>query len=74
LEIPALERPKPFTMLDEFRIVNSADTKWSKAPLLEKQGQIGVISTMKPSELHQLELIKLFLARKKELHDILVED
>ena len=45
-EIPALELPEPFTVLDEFRIVNDADKNWSKARLLEKQGQIRDFSTM----------------------------
>ena len=45
-EIPALELPKPFTVLDEYRIVNDADKNWSKARLLEKQCQIGDFSTM----------------------------
>lgn len=30
-EIPALELPAPFTVLDEYRIVNDADKNWSKA-------------------------------------------
>ena len=73
-EIPALELPEPFTVLDEFRIVNDADKNWSKARLLEKQGQIGDFSTMTLSKLQQLELMRLFLARKEDLDDITVED
>ena len=63
-EIPALELPAPFTVLDEFRIVNDADKNWSKARLLEKQGKLADFSTMGLSKLQQLELIRLFLARK----------
>jgi oleate hydratase len=73
-EIPALELPAPFTVLDEFRIVNDADKNWSKARLLEKQGQIGDSSTMGLSKLQQLELVRLFLARKEDLDDVTVED
>jgi oleate hydratase len=73
-EIPALELPKPFTVLDEFRIVNDADKNWSKARLLEKQGQIKDFSTMGLSKLQQLELVRLFLARKEDLDDVTVED
>lgn len=72
-EIPALELPPPFTVLDEFRIVNDADKNWSKARLMEKQGQIGDFSTMGLSKLQQLELVRLFLARKEDLDDITVE-
>ena len=73
-EVPALELPAPFTVLDEFRILNDADKNWSKARLLEKQGQIRDFSTMGLSKLQQLELVRLFLARKEDLDDVTVED
>jgi oleate hydratase len=73
-EIPALELPAPFTVLDEYRIVNDADKNVSKARLLEKQGQIKDFSTMGLSKLQQLELIRLLLARKEDLDDITVEE
>jgi len=73
-EIPALELPEPFTVLDEFRIVNDADKNWTKARLLEKQGQIKDFSTMGLSKLQQIELMKLLLARKEDLDDVTVED
>jgi oleate hydratase len=73
-EIPALELPEPFTVLDEYRIVNDADKNWSKARLLEKQGQIKDFSTMELTRLQQIELLKLLLARKEDLDDITVED
>ena len=72
-EIPALELPAPFTVLDEYRIVNDADKNWSKARLLEKQGQIKDFSTMELTRLQQIELLKLLLARKEDLDDITVE-
>ena len=72
-EIPALELPEPFSVLDEFRMVNDADKNWSKARLLEKQGQIKDSSTMELSRLQQLELLRLFLTRKEDLDDMTVE-
>ncbi|RUR33442.1 oleate hydratase [Vreelandella andesensis] len=72
-EIPALELPPPFTVLDEYRIVNDADKNWSKARLLEKQGQIKDFSTMNLTKRQQLEIIKLLLARKEDLDDVSVE-
>ena len=72
-EIPALELPEPFTVLDEYRIVNDADKNWSKARLLEKQGQLKDFSTMDLSKLQQVELVKLLMARKEDLDDITVE-
>lgn len=72
-EIPALELPSPFTVLDEYRIVNDADKNWSKARLLEKQGRLKDFAHMDLSRAQQLELIKLLLARKEDLDDITVE-
>ncbi len=73
-EIPALELPAPFTVLDEYRIVNDADKNVSKARLLEKQGQIKDSSTMALSKLQQIELMRLLLARKEYLDDITVQE
>lgn len=73
-EIPALELPAPFTVLDEYRIVNDADKNWSKARFLEKQGQIKDSSSMELTRSQQKELVKLILARKEDLDDITVEE
>lgn len=73
-EIPALELPEPFTVLDEYRIVNDADKNSSKVRLLERQGQIKDSSTMGLTRMQQLELVKLILARKEDLDDITVEE
>ena len=72
-EIPALDLPEPFTVLDEYRILNDADKNWSKARLLEKQGQVRDFSTMTLSKREQLEVIKLLLTPKEELDDVTVE-
>ncbi|TDT40411.1 oleate hydratase [Halospina denitrificans] len=72
-EIPALDLPEPFTVLDEYRILNDADKNWSKARLLEKQGQIKDFSTMTLTALQQMEVIKLLLTPKEELDDVTVE-
>lgn len=72
-EIPALELPEPFTVLDEYRLVNDADKNWSKARLLENQGQLKDFSTMDLTKLQQVELVKLLMARKEDLDDITVE-
>ncbi|WP_371824629.1 oleate hydratase [Martelella soudanensis] len=73
-EIPALELPDPFTVLDEYRIVNDTDKNWSKARLLEKEGQIRDFSTMGLSRSEQQELVKLLLARKEDLDNVSVEE
>ncbi|NVK38998.1 MAG: oleate hydratase [Gammaproteobacteria bacterium] len=73
-EIPALELPEPFSVLDEYRIVNDADKNWSKSRLLHKQGELKDASTMELSRSQQLEVMKLLLARKEDLDDITVEE
>ncbi|MGM0434838.1 MAG: oleate hydratase [Pseudomonadota bacterium] len=72
-EIPALDLPEPFTVLDEYRILNDADKNWSRARLLEKQGQVKDFSTMTLTKMQQMEVIKLLLTPKEELDDITVE-
>lgn len=72
-EIPALELPEPFTVLDEYRLINDPDKNWSKARLLEKQGQLADFSTMGLSRKQQLEVIRLLFARKEDLDDVTVE-
>jgi len=72
-EIPALELPEPFTVLDEYRLVNDPDKNWSKARLLEKQGRIRDSSTMGLTRSQQLEVIRLLMARKEDLDDVTVE-
>ena len=39
-DIPALELPAPYSVLDEYRLVNDNDPNYSKARLIHNQGQI----------------------------------
>ncbi len=72
-DVPALELPEGYTVLDEYRLVNDADPNWSKARLMHKQGQIRDFSTLGLSRRHQRELMKLFTKRKEDLDDITIE-
>lgn len=72
-DIPALEYPSPYSVLDEYRAVNDNDPNWSKSRLMHKQGQIRDFSTLGLSSAHQWELIKLLLKRKEDLDDITIE-
>ncbi|NOW45367.1 oleate hydratase [Novosphingobium sp. SG751A] len=72
-DVPALELPEGYSVLDEYRMVNDADPNWSKSRLMHKQGQIRDFSTLGLSLAHQWEIIRLLLKRKEELDDITIE-
>ena len=73
-EVPALELPEPYSVLDEYRLVNDNDPNWSKSRLMHRQGQIRDFATLGLSTAHQWEILKLLLKRKEELDDITIED
>lgn len=73
-DVPALELPEGYSVLDEYRLVNDNDPNWSKARLMHKQGEIRDFSTLGLSKAHQWEIVKLLLKRKEELDDIAIED
>ncbi|MCZ8548552.1 oleate hydratase [Mesorhizobium qingshengii] len=72
-DVPALELPEGYSVLDEYRLVNDNDANWSKARLMHKQGQIRDFSTLGLSKSHQWEIVKLLLKRKEDLDDITIE-
>lgn len=73
-DVPALELPEGFSVLDEYRLVNDNDPNYSKARLLHRCGQIRDFSEFGLSKRQQWELIRLLLERKESLDDITVEE
>ncbi|ULU24629.1 oleate hydratase [Dyella terrae] len=73
-DVPALELPEGYSVLDEYRLVNDNDPNYSKARLMHKQGQIKDFSTFGLNRAQQWELIRLMLKPKEELDDITIED
>jgi oleate hydratase len=73
-DVPALELPEGFSVLDEYRAVNDHDPNWSKARLLHQQGKIKDFSRFGLSRGQQWELVRLLLKRKEELDDVTIED
>lgn len=73
-DVPALELPKGFSVLDEYRLVNDSDPNYSKARLMHKQGEIRDFSSFELSKTQQWELTRLLLKRKEDLDDITIED
>lgn len=72
-DIPALELPEGYSVLDEYRLVNDNDSNWSKARLLHQQGKIKDFSTLGLTAAQQWELTRLLLKRKEDLDDVTVE-
>jgi len=73
-DVPALELPAGYSVLDEYRAVNDNDPNYSKARLMRQQGKIQDFSTFGLSKPQQWELVKLMLKRKEDLDDVTIED
>ena len=73
-DIPALELPEEYSVLDEYRMINDNDPNYSKARLINKSGEILDSEDMGLSKSQQWELIRLMLKRKEELDDISIEE
>ncbi len=72
-DIPALEMPAPYSVLDEYRLINDNDSNFSKARLIHNKGKIKDFSKFGLNKKDQLTLIKLLLKRKEDLDDISIE-
>ncbi|MFS4471316.1 oleate hydratase [Chryseobacterium sp. T20] len=73
-DIPALELPAPYSVLDEYRLVNDNDPNYSKARLIHNQGQIKDFSKFGLEKKDQLAIVKLLLKKKEDLDDLTIED
>jgi oleate hydratase len=73
-DVPALELPEGYSVLDEYRAVNDADPNYSKARLMHQQGKIKDFSSFGLSKPQQWELVKLLLKRKEDLDDVTIEE
>ncbi|MCW3466151.1 oleate hydratase [Chitinophaga nivalis] len=73
-DIPALEMPPPYSVLDEYRLINDNDPNYSKARLIHQQGVIKDFSKFGLAKKDQLAIIKLLLKKKEALDDITIED
>lgn len=73
-DIPALEMPAPYSVLDEYRLINDNDSNYSKARLIHNLGEIRDFSKFGLAKKDQLAIIKLLLKKKEELDDLTIED
>lgn len=67
--IPALELPEPYSVLDEYRLLNDRDPNYSIARLLQKQGRIKDATALGLTKKDQRALFKLLLEKKEGLDD-----
>ncbi|ERJ57986.1 oleate hydratase [Sphingobacterium paucimobilis] len=72
-DIPALEMPAPYSVLDEYRLINDNDPNFSKARLIHNKGKIQDFSKFGLNKKDQLTLIRLLLEKKEDLDDITIE-
>jgi len=73
-DVPAVELPEGYSVLDEYRMVNDNDPNYSKARLMSNCGEIMDFTDFGLSKSEQREMIRLLLKRKEELDDITIEE
>ncbi|TPG33286.1 oleate hydratase [Flavobacterium pectinovorum] len=73
-DIPALELPEPYSVLDEYRLINDNDPNFSKARLIHNKGTIQDFSTFGLQKKDQLAIVKLLMKKKEDLDDLTIQD
>lgn len=73
-DIPALELPEPYSVLDEYRLINDNDPNFSKARLIHNKGEIKDFSIFGLHKKDQLAIVKLLMKKKEELDDLTIQD
>lgn len=73
-DIPALELPEPYSVLDEYRLINDNDPNFSKARLIHNKGNIQDFSTFGLQKKDQLAIVKLLMKKKEDLDDLTIQD
>lgn len=64
-DVPAVELPEGYSVLDEYRLLNDNDPNYSKARLMRNQGEIVDFTDMGLTHSQQWEMIRLMLKRKR---------
>jgi oleate hydratase len=73
-DIPAVELPEPYSVLDEYRLLNDNDSNYSKSRLIHNKGEVKDFSKFGLSKKDQLALIKLLLKKKEDLDNLTIHD
>ena len=73
-DIPALELPDPYSVLDEYRLINDNDPNYSKARLIHNKGDIKDFHKFNLNKADQLAIVRLLLKNQDELDNLTIED
>ncbi|WP_194785580.1 oleate hydratase [Actinomyces haliotis] len=73
-EIPALEMPEPYTVLDEFRTVNENDPNVDPCRVIHHQGKRRDTYKMGLNKKGQLAVVRLLLAKEEDTYYKTIED
>ena len=73
-DIPALEMPEPYSVMDEFRIVNENDPNVNHCRIINNQGQKRSAYKMGINKKGQLAVLKLLLAKESDTYYKSIED
>ena len=73
-DIPALEMPEPYSVLDEFRITNENDPNKSNCRVIKSGGEKVDTYTMGINKKGQLAVLKLLLAKEEDTYYKSIED
>lgn len=73
-EIPALEMPEPYTVLDEFRTVNENDPNVDPCRVIHHQGKRRDTYKMGLNKKGQLAVVRLLMAKEEDTYYKTIED
>ena len=73
-DIPALEMPEPYSVLDEFRIVNENDPNINPCRIINNRGHKRDASKMGLNKKGQLDIMRLLLAKESDTYYKSIED
>lgn len=73
-EIPALEMPEPYTVLDEFRTVNENDPNIAPCRIIHHRGRRRDASAMGLNKKGQLAIVRLLAAKEEDTFYRTIED
>ncbi len=72
-DIPALELPEPYSVLDEYRLINDNDSNYSVSRLIHQKGLIKNFDDFGLAKKDQYALVKILLKKKEDLDDLTIE-